>query len=99
MVPGAIEQVMRIVVLRVPGLEERPRVEQAEGDTGQQNGGEERVRYLEAECPRLPVREQTKGSLDPPHPPIRLSRRRHLLGLERAVKPYRVDLHQATESG
>src|SRR5690606_9027631 len=70
---GPVEDVVLVVVAGDPGLEERPGVQQPEGDPRQQHAGEERVGDLEATGPELPPGHDPQGAVQPPHVPVGLA--------------------------
>ena len=93
MVAGPVEEMMDVVILCVTCFEEGPRVQQRKGDSRHQDRGEEGVGKLEPKGAQLPRGEDAQSTIDPSQIPVGLSRRRHLLRLERPVEPHRVDLH------
>ncbi len=98
-VARAVEEVVLGVVLGEALLDVRPEVEDRERDAGEQHAGEERVRDLEAAEPQLPRRHEAQRAFEPADVPVGLRACAHGRGLERAVEPHRVDLHQPTERG
>ena len=93
-VAWSVQDVVLVAVVGEARLEERPEVQEHEGEARDQHPREEQGRDLEAEGPDLPRREQPQRALEPADVPVGLRARAHRRRLERPPDPDRVDLRE-----